>query len=324
MQRREFITLFGGAAAAWPLVAGAQQSPMPMIGLLSGTHVDERQFGSIWQGLNEAGWIEGRNAAIVYRSADGHYDRLPGQAADLVRHQVAVIFAILGSAPALAAKAATPTIPIVFATGGDPIKLGLVSSLNRPGGNVTGVTFLTNALGAKRLAFLRKVVPQVTTIGFLVNPTNPNAKSESRDVQAAAQALEVKLHIQNASNESDIDVAFANFAQQVKAIIIASDAFFVSRRDQFVALEARYAVPTTHPLRSVPLAGGLMSYGPSITDAFRLAGIYVGRILKGEKPADLPVMQSTKFEFVINLKTAKRLGIDLPAELLALADEVIE
>jgi len=325
MQRREFITLLSGAAA-WPLAARAQQPAMPVIGLLTGIHLDDRQLGAIRQGLNEAGYIEGKNVAIEYRWAEeGQYDRLPALAADLVRRQVAVIFATGGSAPAVAAKAATATIPVVFATGADPVKLGLVASFNRPGGNVTGVYFTVTALGSKRRELLRDLVPQARTVGYLVNPGNPSMADQHKEMQAAAGVLGLQIVGLNAGSERDIDAAFADFVQQrVDALVVAADAFFLSRRDQLVALAARHAVPATYHLRELAAAGGLMSYGTSLADAYRLAGVYAGRILKGEKPADLPVVQSTKFELVINLKTAKTLGLTVPLIMQMTADEVIE
>jgi putative ABC transport system substrate-binding protein len=325
IERRKFLATLGGAAVAWPLAARAQQAAMPVIGILGGTDVDDRQLGAIRQGLREAGFSEGRNVAIEYRWAQGRYDRLPELAADLARRNVAVIVAIQGTAPALAAKAATSTIPIVFSTGGDAVKLGLVVSLNRPGANVTGVSFLVNALGAKRLELLRTLVPTATVIGFLVNPDNPNAEPEVRDMREAAHALGQQIHILNANSEQDIDADLADFVhKRIDALITAADAFFLSRRDQLTALAASHAMPAIYHVREIAAAGGLMSYGTSIVDAYRQSGLYVGRILKGEKPADLPVAQSAKFELVINLKTAKALGLQISDKLIALADEVIE
>jgi putative ABC transport system substrate-binding protein len=324
VKRRDFITLLGGAAAAWPLAARAQQPAMALIGLLAGAPLDERQFRAIRQGLKEAGYIEGRNTAIKYLSADGRFERLPALAAELVADPAAVIVAIAPPA-ALAAKAATTTIPIVFTAGADPVDLGLVSSLNRPDSNLTGVYFLIAALAAKRLELLRELVPNATVIGLLVNPTNQASEPQIRDAQAAALALRLRLLVLNASSEGDLQAAFSRFAEQrVDGIIVGSDPFFLSRRDQLVALAAHRAIPAIHYLREFAVAGGLISYGASLIDAFRLVGIYAGRILKGGKPADLPVQQAVKFELVVNLKTAKALGLAVPDKLLVAADEVIE
>jgi putative ABC transport system substrate-binding protein len=322
MRRREVISLLCGAAG-WPVAARGQQM-VPLVGLLTGTQQDDRWLGALRQGLKETGYVEGRNVAIKHRSADGHFDRLQTLAAELVADRVAVIVAVAPSA-ALTAKAATRTIPIVFATGADPVELGLVSSLSRPDGNVTGISFLVKTLAAKRLELLRELVPSATVIGFLLNPTNPASGPETRDVQAAAHVLGVQLQIFNASNERDIEAAFVSFAQQrVNAILVAGEAFFLSRRDQLIAAAARHAIPTSYQLREFVTAGGLISYGTDLIGAYRLAGVYAGRLLKGEKPTDLPVQQSVKFELSINLNTAKALGLTMPPSLLATADEVIE
>jgi len=323
LRRRAFITLVGGAAA-WPLAARAQHPVIALVGLLSSAQLDDRQVGAIRQGLKDAGYIEGRNLAIKYRSADSRFYRLPTMVADLMSDPVAAIVALSPPA-AVATKAATTTIPIVFAIGADPVDLGLVSSLNRPGGNVTGVAFVTNSLGAKRLELLRELIPTVTIVGVLMNPDNPSSESQIRDIRAAARAFGIEPLIVHAGSERNIDVAFASFVQQrATAVIVGSDSLFVSRRDQLVGLAARHAMPSIYFLREFVDIGGLISYGPSQTDAYRLAGGYVARILKGEKPADLPIQQAVKFEFVINLKTAKALGLEVPPTLLARADEVIE
>ena len=323
MKRRDFITLLGGAVV-WPSAVRAKQPPMALVGLLSSAQLDDRQMGAIRQGLKDAGYIEGLNVAIKYRSADSSFDRLPALAADLVADPVVAIIALAPPA-AVAAKAATATIPIIFATGADPVGLGLVSSFNRPGGNATGVTFVVNTLGAKRLELLRELVPSATVIGLLVNPGNPTSDSQTSDVQAAARAIGVEPLILNVGSERNIDAAFASAVQQrVNAVIVGADSFFVSRSDQLVGLAARHAMPAVYFLREFADIGGLVSYGPSQTDAYRLAGGYAARILKGEKPADLPVVQSVKFELVVNLKAAKALGLTVPDNLLARADEVIE
>ena len=326
ISRRQIIgTMLGGAAAGWPLGARAQAPALPVIGLLSGTPYDDRELGAIRKGLGETGYVEGRNVTIVYRSAEGQYDRLPALAAELVRLKVAVILAVGGTASAVAAKAATATIPIAFANGGDPVKVGLVPSLNRPGGNVTGVSFFVTTLGAKRLEVLRELAPTAAAIGFLVNPTNPNIAAEADDVQEAARALNLQLHVENATNDQDIDAAFASFGRRrVGAVILAADAYFLSRRAQLAALAARHALPAMYAVREHAVAGGLVSYGTDRNDAYRLGGVYAGKLLKGEKAADLPVTQSTKFELVINLKTAKALGLNVSPTLVARADEVIE
>jgi putative ABC transport system substrate-binding protein len=323
MKRRHFIALLGGAAA-WPLVARAQQAAMPVIGLLSGTD-REVKLDAIWRGLNEAGYVEGRNVAIEYRWAEANLDLLPVLAADLVRRHVTLIVAIQSAAAPLAAKAATTIIPIVFSIGGDAVKLGLVSSLNRPGGNVTGTSFLYNTLAAKRLELLHELVPNAAVIGLLVNPKNPASRSETNDVRVAAHALGLRIVAQDASSEHDIGSAFATFLQQrVNALTFAVDALFSRHRDELIALAAHHALPTMYFAREFTETGGLMSYGGDMANAYRLAGIYAGRILKGEKPSDLPAQQVTKVELVINLKAAKTLGLTFPITLLGRADEVIE
>jgi putative tryptophan/tyrosine transport system substrate-binding protein len=327
MRRRDFITLLGSAVAAGPLAARAQQPAMPVIGFLNpasaGTYAP--YLAAFHRGLKEAGYIEGSNVAIEYRWADGRYDRLPGLAADLVGRQVAVIAATGGDIPALAAKLMTATIPIVFDTTTDPVKTGLVASLNRPGGNLTGVSLLTGELMPKRLELLSAVVPDASVIAFLVNPIAPGAESEVRDVRAAGQATRQQIVVLHASSEHDLDPAFATAVQlRAKGLVMRGEVFFNMRREQLVALTAHHAIPTIYVRREFVEAGGLMSYGGDLANAYRVVGIYTGRILRGEMPADLPVQQETKVELVINLKTAKALGITVPLPLLGRADEVIE
>jgi ABC-type uncharacterized transport system substrate-binding protein len=326
MRRRDFIAGIG-SAAAWPLAARAQQPAMPVIGFLSTGSPQVAPgpgLAAFRQGLGETSYVEGRNVAIEYRWAEEQVDRLPALAADLVRRRVAVI-ATGGNRPALAAKAATATIPIVFSTSADPVRLGLVASLSRPGGNLTGVTSLTTEVGPKRLELLHEAVPAATLIGLLLNPTNPQNEAFLRDQQAAARILGVQLHVLYASAERDFDAAFATLVQlRAGGLVIGPDAFVNSRTEQLAALALRHAVPTSFQGRDGAAAGGLMSYGGSITEAIRLAGVYTGRILKGEKPADLPVQQATKFEMILNLKTAKALDLTVPTSTLLRADEVIE
>jgi putative ABC transport system substrate-binding protein len=327
MKRRDFITLLGGAATSWPLAARAQQPAMPLIGFLSSESPDlwTTRVRAFRQGLSETGYVEGQNVAIEYRWADSRYDRLPALAADLVRRGVTVI-AAPGSVPAaLAAKAATAAIPIIFYVGGDPVEAGLVASLNRPGGNLTGLTTLNVEVGPKRLELLHEMVPTATSFALLVNPTNTNAETLSRDAQAAAGTLALQLHILHASSERDFDTVFASLVRlRVGGLVIGIDPFIGGRSEELAALAVRHAMPTIWNNPEFAAAGGLMGYGSARTDQFRLAGVYTGRILKGEKPADMPVQQATKVELIINLKTAKALGLDMPATLLARADEVIE
>jgi putative tryptophan/tyrosine transport system substrate-binding protein len=328
MKRREFISFFSSLAAAWPLIARAQQPTMPLIGLLGGAspELDADRLRAFGQGLSEAGYVEDRNVAIEYRWAGGQYDRLRALAADLVRRRVTVIAALGGTPSALAAKSATTTIPIVFAVGSDPISLGLVASLSKPGGNITGVTQLAVAIGSKRLELLHEIVPKATIIALLVNPTNPPlAETLSRDAQAAARTLGLQIHVLQASTEREIDEAFATMVQlQAGGLVIGPDSFFISRSQQLAALALRHAVPAIYQYREFTAAGGLVSYGASLTDFYRLAGVYTGRILKGEKPADMPVEQAPKVELIINLETARKLGVTIPPSILLRAEEVIE
>jgi putative tryptophan/tyrosine transport system substrate-binding protein len=324
MRRRKFLGVLG-AAAAWPLAARAQQTAVPFVGLLAAGTVPNWQFRSIQKGLNEGGYIEGRNLAIMYRSAAGEFELLSSLADDLVASKVAAILAVGGPVPARAAKAVTSTIPIVFAYGGDPVRDNLVASLNRPGGNVTGVTFIGTTLTTKKLELLQEVVPGITDIGLLVNPTGTLADVQIKDMKEAVEGLSRRLQVANVSSESEIDAAFAALSQsKVGALVIGTDPIFALYRGQIIALAARYKIPAIYNIREYCEVGGLMSYGASLTDTWRQAAIYVSRVLKGEKPANLPVLQPTKFELVINLKTAKALGITVPPTLLATADEVIE
>jgi putative ABC transport system substrate-binding protein len=326
MKRREFITLFGGAVAAWPLAARAQRPSMPVIGLLSSRVAGNSAYlvAAFREGLKELGYIEGQNVAIEYRWAEGRFDRLPDLTRDLVSRRVAVI-AAAATGSVIAAKAATSTIPIVFEIAGDPIKFGFVASLNRPGSNLTGVTFLGTMMTTKQLEVLHETVPNAPLIAFLVNPANPRSDSEIKVVQAATEALGIRLLVLKASVESDFAATFAMLAQQrAGALLVDIDPYFNSRADQLIAFAARHAIPTIYPLREYVAAGGLMSYGTSLSDAWHQMGAYAGRILKGDKPADLPVQQSTKVELVINIKTGKAIGLTIPPSVLARADELID
>jgi putative ABC transport system substrate-binding protein len=327
VRRREVIKLLGGVMA-YPLLgssAARAQQPMPVIGFLRSVSLAGAAdlIAAFREGLKEAGFVEGQNVTVELRSAEGQSDRLPALAAELIRRPVAVLVA--NSPAALVAKAATTTVPIVFLTGGDPVRDGLVGSLNRPGGNLTGVNFFNDVLGPKRLALLRQLAPKATTIGVLLNPNAPNAESERSDAESAASAIGLQLVILSVRNDGELETAFATFVQRgAGAVFTGSGAFFTLNRERLVARAARHGLPAIYGQREDVVIGGLMSYGPSIKDAYHQAGLYTGRILKGEKPADLPVMRSDKFEFVLNLKTAKALGLEIPATLLALADEVIE
>ena len=326
MQRRKFIVLLGGIAVAWPLAARAQQPKMPVIGFLAtrGRDDDPQLLAAFRQGLNEIGYVEGQNVKLEYRFAENQYDRLPELAADLVRRQVAVIAA--NGPAAQIAKSATAAIPIVFTAGFDPVKVGLVASLSRPGGNITGVSILDVELGPKRLELLQRLVPAAKTFGVLVNPSDANrADIILKDMQSAAQGLALQLHVLRASTAGEFDAVFKSLVQlQAGGLVIGGDPFFNSRSKELGALSIQHAVPTIYQLSSFAAAGGLMSYGASLTDSYRLSGVYTGRVLKGEKPSDLPVQRATKVEMIINLKSAKALGLSIPLELLGRADEVIE
>jgi putative ABC transport system substrate-binding protein len=324
MQRRAFIAALG-VAAAWPLTGGAQQSAMPVVGFLNVLSPEPRRLAAFLKGLEEAGYVEGHNIAIQYRWAEGHYDRLPALAGELVHSHVIVIAAT--STPAvLAARAATSTIPIVFETGGDPVKLGLVASLNRPGGNITGATSLAVEIAAKELELLHELIPAARVIGLLVNPTNPAvAEPQEREVSSTAHALGLEIHVLKAGSERDVDGVFAKLVElHAAGLVISADPLFTSQSQRLATLAVRYAIPAVYARREFPVAGGLVSYGSDIIDSYRLAGNYTGRILKGDKPEDLPVQQTTKQELVINLKAAKALGISVPLPILGRANEVIE
>jgi putative tryptophan/tyrosine transport system substrate-binding protein len=326
VKRREFIALLAGTAT-WPIAARGQQPAMPVIGFLSSRSPGESAnlVEAFRQGLRESGFVEGQNAAIAFRWAEGHYDRLPALAAELVELRVAVLFTAGGPPAAFAAKAATQTIPVVFSAALDPDRIGLVASLNRPGGNVTGMSFFPLEIAAKSVQLLKELLPAATLIGYLVNPSTPAAHLYGEEASNAAKALGIAVHILNASTESDLDEAFASLAKaDAGGLVVPAEPFFDSQRDRIVALAARHAIPGIYGLREYAVAGGLMSYGASLPNAYRQGGIYVGRVLKGEKPADLPVQQATKYDLVLNLKTAKALGLTVPDRLLALADEVIE
>jgi len=327
MRRREFIALLAGAAASPPLAVRAQQPTMPVIGFLSSRSPGESAgvVAGFRQGLSEAGFAEGQNALVAFRWAEGHYDRLPALAAELVGLRVAVLFTAGGPPAAFAAKAATQTIPIIFSAAMDPERIGLVTSLNRPGGNITGMSLYPIGLAAKSVQLLSRLLPGATLIGYLINPLNPGASVYTSEASAAANALGISIRILNASTEQELDELFASLPKStISGLAIPAEPFFDSQRDRIVALAARYSVPAIYGLREYAVAGGLMSYGTSLPDTYRRAAIYVGRILKGEKPAELPVMQPTKYDLVLNAKTAKALGLNIPEQLIALADEVIE
>ena len=324
MRRREFIAGLGGAAAAWPVVARAQQATLPVIGWLSSTSPQPQHVVPFVQGLNAEGYVEDQNVAIQYRWAHGHYDRLPAYAAEFVRQRVNVI-AAMTTVSALAVKSATETIPTVFVTGSDPVRLGLVASMNRPGGNRTGMNLITHTLDAKRFELIRELVPAATKVGVLLNPTNPADESNRADVQGAARTLGLQIHILNVTSENDLQPAFATLAQErTNALVVGADSILHSLSDPILKLAASHAIPAVYEWREHVEAGGLISYGTKLADTFRQVGVYAGRILKGAKPSDLPVLEPAKFELVINLKTAKALGLAVPPTLIARADEVIE
>ena len=327
MRRREFIAALGGAAAVWPAVARAQQSDMPVVGFLSSRSPDEAaaHTAAFRGGLSEAGFVEGQNVAIIFRWANGHYERLPSLARELVDLRVSAIAAGGGEPSARAARDATTSIPVVFVIGDDPVKIGLTASYNRPGGNLTGVSFLTGELGGKRLSLICELVPDSSSVGLLLNPGVQNSELQRKEVEAAAQTLGRKLLVLYAQTESEIEANFRTLKrEQVSALVVQNDPFFDSQRERIIALTTRYALPAIYHIREFPASGGLMSYGASLADAYRQVGNYTGRILKGEKAGDLPVVQPTRFEMVINLKTAKTLGLDVPLQLQQRADEVIE
>jgi putative ABC transport system substrate-binding protein len=327
MRRREFISLLGSAAVTWPFAARAQRPTVPVVGFLGTTTQQDfsDRVAAFREGLKETGFVEGQNVAIEYRWSEGNYDRLPALAADLVRRQVAVIAAVGGEPSPLAAKSATTTTPIVFSLGSDPIKLGLVTSLNRPGGNITGVNFFQSELGAKRLDLLRVLLPNITAVGLLINPSFAESETHAKDAIKSALSLGLQLHVARASTTDEFDAAFSTLVQQkVGALLFANDSYFHGERKKLIALAAQYRLPAIYFWRDFPVDGGLMSYSPNLLQAYRQVGMYTGQILKGAKPADMPVVQPTKFEFVINLKTAKALGLTIPEGLLNAADEVIE
>jgi putative ABC transport system substrate-binding protein len=327
MRRREFIALLGGAATVWPVAAGAQQAAMPVVGFMSSRSLADSTVlvAAFRKGLAESGFVEGQSLAVEYRWAGGQYDRLPALAADLVQRRVAVLVATGGEPSALAAKAATSAIPIVFTTGGDPVKIGLVASLSRPGGNATGVSLLTTTPEVKRLGLLHEFTPGTGIVGVLIDPNYPGAAAQERELTGASPTIGQRIHIAKAGNEGELEQAFAELTRErAEALLVTSDPFFDTERDRIIAFAAQRRMPAIYQFREYAVAGGLMSYGISLPEGYRQVGLYAGQILKGVKPADLPVVQSIKFEFVLNLKTASALGLDVPASVLARADEVIE